>query len=320
MICHKSVVVLSLCFFTCSIVFGQENEIEIFHEIKDTRTLGRHYFTLSNTIRSPFILTNARMSLGIGEINDFKYPLLDLENTKFAYLQGDILAALLSFEYQHAVKEWLAVNIGFGLIGRLGTDLASFVQQGANYSTTFDIGWLINIYRQERFVIAANLGLSNGNYSFINVQNFVGDIVNKIPNPSFSASNNVLYGISGIKAAYGLSPFIGFNLSADLGYGETIQRQLDNQWFSMLGIYTDLDFTPLIRTPVSVSLGYLYSSYPRNNNENVFSNNVFLSQISYIGRTNFILGLDINFSRELIGTNDKTAWLQTIMFGMRYLF
>jgi hypothetical protein len=260
------------------------------------------------------------MSLGIGGISEIKYPLIGLGDKEFIYLQGDVFAALLFFEYQHAVKDWLAVYIRFGLIGRLGSDFGTLIKQGINYATTFDIGWMIRVYRHDKFILSANFELTNGNYSFISLQSFINELISGVPNPSIISSNNSLYGLVGIKAAYGLTQFLGVNVVADLGYGETIQRDLENKWFTILGFNADMNFSETFKTPFSLSLGYLYSSYPKNNEEVIFSNNVFLAQLNYIGRTNFILSLDIAFSRELASSDESTIWLNTSMFSMRYLF
>jgi hypothetical protein len=312
--------ILIFVFFSSGVLIGQESELEIFQEIKETRTLGEHYFTPSNTLRSPFILTQVRMSLGIGGINDLRYPLIDVGDKEFFYLQGDVFAALLLFEYQHAVKDWLAVYIKLGLIGRLGSKFGSLLKQGINYQTTLNIGWMLNIYRNEKMALSGNFSLTNGNYSFISLQKFVNDVINDVSNAAIISSNNSLFGSTGLNAAYGVNQLLGFNITVDLGYGETIQRQLENKWFTILGWNADLNFTQLINAPVSLSLGYLYSSYPQNNNDNVFDNNIIFTQLNYIGRTNFVLSLDIMFSRELISADVNTAWLQSEMFSMRYLF
>jgi hypothetical protein len=309
-----------LIFIAYGVLPGQESEFEIFKEIRETRTLGEHYFTPSNAIKSPFILTHARMSLGIGSINDLRYPLINVGESEYLYVQGNLFAALLAFEYQHAVKEWLAVYLRFGLIGRLGSDFATFLKHGVNYATTFDIGWMIQLYRKNKFALSTSFGVTNGNYSFISLEKFVNDVINDVPNASIIKSNNSLYGLVGIKAAYGLSQFIGLNLVADLGYGETIQKELENKWFTLLGINADLNFTEIIKTPVSLSLGYLYNSYPQKDSEDMFSNNIILTQLNYIGRTNFILSLDISFSREVVAADESQVWLQSAMFSMRYLF
>jgi hypothetical protein len=150
--------------------------------------------------------------------------------------------------------------------------------------------------------------------------NFIGDILDDVPNSSLITTNNSLYGLTALKAAYGFTHFFGLNMIADLAYGETIQRELENQWFTILGLNADMNFTGIFKTPLSLSVGYLYSSYPKNNEDVTFSNNVILAQISYIGRTNFVLSLDIAFSREFASTDERTIWLNTSMFSMRYLF
>ena len=44
-------------------------------ENTDRRTLGDHYFTISNTLGSPFVLTSLTTSLGLGGVTDLKYSL-----------------------------------------------------------------------------------------------------------------------------------------------------------------------------------------------------------------------------------------------------
>jgi len=260
------------------------------------------------------------MSLGVGGISDIRYPLFEVGGQQFVYLQGDIFAALLAFEYQHAVKDWLAIYLKFGLIGRLGSDIGTLLQQGVNYATTFDIGWMIKIYRKKKFALSATFGLTNGNYSLISLQNFVNDIISSMPNSSLIKSNNSLYGTVGVKAAYGFNDFIGVHIVTDIGYGETIQRQLENKIFTTLGFNADLNFSNMIKTPIALSLGYFFSNYPQSNNDLFFNHNEFLFQLNYIGRTNFILSLDLTASKEFAGKNVDTLWLRTAMFSMRYLF
>jgi hypothetical protein len=300
--------------------FSQGSEMEIYQEIRELRTLGGHYFTPNNTLKSPFIFTHVKMSLGIGGINNIRYPLLEVGDEQFLFIQGNIFAALLAFEYQHAVKDWLAVYLNFGLIGRLGSDFGTLVQQGITYSTNYDIGWLLKLYRKKKFALSTSFGVSNGDYSFISLQNFVDDILSGIPNFSLIRKNNVLFGKVGLNAAYGFNSLIGVNAIVDLGYGETIQRELDNKFFTNIGFNVDLNLSYKIKTPISLSLGYLYSTYPHNNDEVLFNSNVILAQINYIGRTNFVLSLDLTTSREEAGKNNETLWLNTTMFTMRYLF
>jgi hypothetical protein len=202
----------------------------------------------------------------------------------------------------------------------LGSDFGTLIKQGVNYATVFDIGWMVRVYREEKLAVSASFQVTNGDYSFISISNFVNDIIDDIPGASIILSNNSLYGLGGVRAAYGVNNLLGFNIVADLGYGETIQRELDNKWFTILGFNADLNFSNYINTPIALSLGYLYSTYPENNEDVIFSNNIIITELSYIGRTNFILGLEFAFSKEQIKSDQSTVWLNTTMFSMRYLF
>ena len=312
--------ILFLVMISSLAVFAQDDEFEIFKEIRETRTLGDHYFTPNNTLKQPFILTHVRMSLGIGGINDIRFPLIEIADQQLLYVEGSILAALLSFEYQHAVKDWLGVFLRFGLLGRLGSDIGTLVTQGINYTTAFDIGWMIRVYRKDKFAFSTSIGVSNGDYSIISLQNFVDDIISGSPNARLVTQNNVLFGLLGFKAAYGFTKFFGLNGVVDIGYGETIQRELQNTFFNVVGINADMDFREIIKAPLSLSVGYLHTTYPQNNNDVIFDGNILFTQINYIGRTNFILSLDLSVSRELAGRNNETLWLNTTEFSMRYLF
>jgi len=312
--------ILLFIFFTSAVVFGQDSEYEITNDIKQERILGKHYFTPNNTIQSPFILTYLRTVLGVGQINDLLFPLIKVGNKELLVVQGDIFVALLNLEYQHALKNWLAAYIQFGLIGRLGSDTGTLVTQGVNYASTFDIGWLIKVFRADKFALSTTVEVSNGKYSFISIQNFVNNIINDDQLTSLVTFNNSLYGVLGIRAAYGFNHFLGLNFVANLGYGETIQRNLENRWFTILGINADINLTKLIKSPISLSLGYLYSTYPKNNNDVLFNNHIIITQLNYIGRPNIVVSLEYSYSRELGGDNENVIWLNTLRFKTQYLF
>lgn len=299
---------------------AQEDNILQQYEIKQERILGVHYFTPGNVIKAPFILTHVRTSLGLGGVNGLKYPLINLGDKEFIYMQGDILAAVLQFEYQHAVKEWLAVFARFGLTARIGSSMATLTTQGINYATTFNVGWMIKLYRHDKFALSTSVEVTSGNYALINLQEFVNDIVEGKANPRLLNNTNAVFGHVGLRPAYGINRFLGFNAVVDLGYGETIAKGSGNKFFTVLGINADMNFYPLIETPVALLLGYLYSSYPEENPDAVYSTHAVISQISYIGRSDFILSLDLMASRERTKSVEETVWLTTTMFSMKYLF
>jgi hypothetical protein len=60
----------------------------------------------------PFITTYLRSNTGFGLLLDARLPVLTEADT-IAVLEGDIAFALLAFEYQQAIVDFLAVRIGF---------------------------------------------------------------------------------------------------------------------------------------------------------------------------------------------------------------
>lgn len=316
----RLIIILTVLLFSADNFLAQEDDVLQKYSIKKERILGEHYFTPTNEIRMPFILTHVRTSLGVGGVSNLKYPLIEIGENEYFYMQGDVFVAILNFEYQHAIKHWLAVFTRFGLTGRLGNSLATLTKQGINYATTFDIGWMLRVYRNDKFALSASVEVTNGNYSFIDLQKFVKDIMDGMEDASLTRSNNSVYGLAGIKAAYGINEFIGLNAVLDIGYGETIQRELNNEFFTFSALNVDLNFYKIINTPLSLSLGYLHSTYPRTNNSESFSSNVFITQLNYIGTTDFVLSLDLFFSRELSNSINPVVWVSSAMFSMRFMF
>ena len=314
------IVISFLLIIPCSVLFSQTEELTSSDEIERDRTLGDHFFTPHNLVKSPYILTYLRTSIGIGEISNIKTPFFIIGENQYKFSQGDVFTALLAFEYQHAVKEWLAVYIQFNLVGKLGSSINTALLHGVNYATAFNIGWIVKAIRSERFYLSPTLELNRGNYSSISIRQFVNDILNESPRPTLLSSNNVLNGILGLRAAYGLTHFIGLEGLANLGYGETVQKSLDNTWFYVLGLNVDMNFTKIFQVPMSISVGYMHSSYPKGNNDIIFENNVGVVQFSYIGRRDIVLSLDIQSSREIYAYDGSTLWLNSLAFTMRYLF
>ena len=303
-----------------SVILSQNEESLNYDLLTKDRTLGKHFFTPGNLIKSPYIITGLRTSLGVGRISSISTPFFTVGNNQYKYLRGEVLAALLSLEYQHAVKDWLAVSFQFNLVGRLGTKLNTLLAYGVNYATSFNIGWMVRAIRTERFYLSPTFELNNGNYSIISIRQLIDDVIDENPDPSLISSNNILNGTIGLRAAYGFTSFIGLEGLANVGYGETIQKSLDNKWFYILGLNIDMNFKNIFQVPISITMGYLHSSYPKGNNDIIFENNIGVAQISYVGRSDIVLSLDFSSSREIYTNDGSTIWLNTLAFTMRYLF
>jgi len=313
-------IVFFLLSMLCQTLLSQTVDSTDYKDIEENRTLGNHFFTPHNLIKSPYIITYLSTSLGLGEIRSINTPFFVIGENQYKYSQGEVLAAILSLEYQHSVKKWLAVSIKFNLSGRLGSKLNTLLAYGVNYATSFNIGWKIKAVQTKRFYLSPTFELNNGNYSVINIRKLVEDITNETQGASLFSSNNVLNGTAGLSAAYGFTHFIGLEGQANIGYGETIQKSLDNTWFYILGLNVDMNFTKVLQVPMSISVGYMHSSYPKGENDILYENNVGVVQLSYIGRSDIVLSLDYLASREFYTVDGSTIWLNSLTFTMSYLF
>ena len=287
-------------------------------ENRDRRTLGEHYFTISNTLGSPFVLTSLNISLGFGGINDLKYAIPSRDEDESQYLQGDLTLMLFSFGYQHAIKDWLAVYFDFEIISRMGSDHITLFKEGINYSSSFNVGWLIKILRYDDFALSSNIKVTNGLYSIISIENFADEINSGNEDASLIVDYYSTSAYATLNAAYGFSKLLGLNGDLGMGYGETIQKYQSNEFYMSAGIELDMNFTEYINAPISVILGYRFNSFPENSTMLHFNRNVLFGQICYIGRPDFIISLDFKLSKEDSG--DSVIWPNTMEFSMRYLF
>lgn len=307
---------ITLFLILSQLIFAQQES----NEITKQRTLRDHYFTISNITSSPFVLTSLTTSLGIGGISDLKYPIPIGDNFEEKYLQGDLTIALFSFQYQHAVKDWLAVYFGSDINTRLGSDHVTLLKEGLNLSSSFKIGWLIKILRYNDFALSGRIQVNNGAYSIVNIEDYLEEIKSGNENASLIIDKYSTSGIANFNAAYGINYFIGLNGEIGFGYGESIQEEQSSEFFMNASIELDMNFTQLINVPISIILGYNFSSYPANSSMLYFDDGIFLGQLSYIGRADFILSLDLKLGRESYGADDEIIWPTALEFSMRYLF
>lgn len=290
-------------------------------EIKDSRTLGAHFFTVSNTLGSPFLLTNLTTFLGIGGVSDLQYAIPSIgDESETKYIKGNLTLALFGLTYQHALKEWLAVYFGFIVNTRMGSDHVTLLKEGINYSSAFNVGWLIEILRTKDLALSGRFQVNNGSYSIISIENFTEDIISGNEDASLITDKYSTTGELNVGASYGISSFLGLNGVFGLGYGESIEDKQSNELFVDASIELDMNFTDMINVPLSVILGYKYNSFPSNSSMLYFDDNIFFGQISYIGRDDFIISLNFALSKDTSDYEGDTILPNSFEINIRYLF
>ncbi len=280
--------------------------------------LGHHVFVVSDLVKDPFVKTYVRNSVGIGTVTGYDVPLGIIEGDSIVGIAGDLLYAILEFEYQHKVKDWIAVHGGVRLTGRLGTGVQSLLASGITASSEFELGWLIKLLRSERAMLSGVLNLNNGQITAISLLGFIDDLLAG-DQASLVQTTPSLRGSGGFRFAYGVSQLFGFNLSGDVGYGESIDSKAGSAWYYRTGGYASFNFRESTAIPLGVAVGGRIESLPASDNIDDDVAEVLL-RIAYTGTDNFSVSMDINYGDLISSTQFEGAGVGTVRFNLRYYF
>jgi hypothetical protein len=281
--------------------------------------LAEHTFTPNNVVPDPFIATFIRNSVGIGSAVDIEIPVAVIDNDTIIGFKGDVMFAMLDFEYQHAVRDWLAARGQLTVLGRLGTNVGALLASGITASTGFELGWLARLFQSDRTLLSADLKLASNNFTFINVSDFVEDIIAGRQAELVRTTPSVRGG-GGLRFAWGVSRLFGLTAAAETGYGESVERGSEDQWYFELGTTLDFDLLAVSTVPLGVVLGYRHDTFPESGDDISDDIDQGFVRVAYTGRSDFVVALDCTFERF-----DSKRLNQTINFGslginLRYYF
>ena len=284
--------------------------------------LGDHRFIPNNNTRDPFPRTYVRNSLGIGQAVDIEFlPSLDIGGgDTIPGLSGDLLFAVLDFEYQHRVKDWMAVWGKVNMLGRLGTNVGALLSEGATVLTGFELGWLIRLVENDKVALSATANLWNNSFTGVNFADWVVGIVDNEPVPLVRKVPSVRAG-GGLRFAWAASDLIGVTAGTELGFGESVARRDEDQVSFQLSGAVDLDLYARTRVPLGFALGFEATNSPREGGELTDKVNKGLFRLAYTGRDDFVIALDATFSRVSFTTDaEQDISSGSIVMNMRYYF
>ena len=134
--------------------------------------LNGHRFISSSKIKSPFINTYLLTSLGAGKTNRLDFPVI-INGQELTTLTGDLAFTYLGFEYQHAVKDWIAFSLRINALGRLGTDAGAVLYQGVDLAIGYQLGWLLKLYKSKDMILSGTIKVSNNSFTLIDINGFI---------------------------------------------------------------------------------------------------------------------------------------------------
>jgi len=285
--------------------------------------LGEHRFVPNDVTRDPFSRTYVRNALGVGRALDIEFlPSLDIEGgDTIPGLSGDLLFAVLDFEFQHAVKDWMGVWGRVNLVGRLGTDVGALLSEGATILSGFEIGWLLRIVETNRVALSGTVNLWNNSFTGVNVADWVAGIINAEQVPLVQNVPSVQAG-AGLRVAWGVSSLIGVTAATELGFGEAVFRREPDQVLLRGSGAVDLNLLARSSVPLGFVLGFEATNAPRSGDARTDRLSQGFFRIAYTGRDDFVIA--VNYSRSRVyftRQDDKDATSTgTILLNMRYYF
>ncbi|VAX15136.1 hypothetical protein MNBD_IGNAVI01-1817, partial [hydrothermal vent metagenome] len=154
-------VLFTILFVVTSITAQTGNSTDISGDQVKLPVLNNHKFVVNSFVRSPFIKTYFRNTLGAGVAMGLNVPILIIDGEPLIGLRGDLNFLKVEFEYQYAVNNWLAVFGEVGMLSRFGTEVQALIAQGVNATYGFELGWMIKLIETKKVFLSATANLWN---------------------------------------------------------------------------------------------------------------------------------------------------------------
>jgi len=288
-------------------------------EIRRPKLAG-HTFLSTDLVPDAFVRTYVRNSLGYAAAANLQYPALVIDGDTLVSPEGNLAYATLAFEYQHAVKDWIAVRIAIDGSTRLGTQLVSIVSNGVTLSAGYELGWLVRVHESKRTMLSGSLGISQKSYTQVDVKGFVEDVVAGTPNPKIIDDVPALRSQAGAHFAWAVSRPFGVTAILKGSYGETPWRDSGDGWGYDYGAVADFDVGAAWHVPLGVAMGYRQVSSPTLTTEMTGAARYGVLRIAYNAQPDFIVGVDMTRSWNREGVRDKTVSSNGAALTLRYYF
>jgi len=282
-------------------------------------SLAGHTFVATDLVPDAFVRSYVRSSLGYAEAASIDYPPLVVHGDTLQALNGSLSYATLALEYQAALRNWIAMRIGAGLVSRLGTEGSSLANEGVTISQGYDFGFLAKLRQTTNSMLCGSLGVTNQSVTIVDVKQFAEDVANGVPNARLLDYLPVVRPEAGLRFAWAASPTFGVTMLGETSYGDAPRRQERTSWAWNLGASVDYDAGPSHGIPVGAALGYRLTSLPGVSATDNGNSSQTALRIAYTG-THDVIAVDMLgiFNRQ--NSLATAIWAGGTAFSMRFYF
>ncbi len=251
--------------------------------------------------------------------SDVDIPLGIIDGDTLFATRGGLVFANLGLEYQQTIKDWIAFRVKFNVNGRLGTGTSALLTTGLSAATGFEIGWLMRLMETDRGYMSLSFDVKNTNFTTINISDFIEDIIDGEDAELVRNTPSMRAGV-GLRYTHAFSPLVGLISFAETGYGESVDRLKEDEWFFRFGATVDFDLAAVGWVPIGLAVGYSQDSFPEGGADITDVVRGILFRIGYTGREDLALGLNFNYVTFPTEQLDTTIKSTGVVFDIRYFF
>ncbi len=292
---------------------------EISAENRKIPSLDGHSFPFMAHFQNSFISTSLEADIGFGITSPITISGIKIGDHELFTFEGQLLFVNIDVEYRQRFNPWLSLYVNLNMAGRLGTDMSTILADGVNTISGGNIGWLIKIYQNRKFNLSGKLFVQNLTGNFINVSQYVDEVINDHPNPTVVKKVPAMSLGIGVQGAYAFNNTFGLQFHTEYGYGETFVREESAGYYSA-GIMGDVDFKPKYDVGLGLALSYTFSSAPDITMSDGGTANLFSGKIGYTGSDEFELGLQYTFYKLNLESVSEKSNISTILLILKFYF
>jgi hypothetical protein len=286
--------------------------------------LGAHTFVPNNFIPGPFIRSYVRNGTGGGATNSVLASVVTLpDSTVILGLQTQVAMVAIDFEWQHAMKDWVAMRGRFEIFGRLGSSTSALLSEGITGVGEYELGWMFKLAQTEKSALSLDLYMQRSQGSFVNILDWLERIIEDgglEPGNSIVRSRDSLRGIGALQYAHAYNALLGFSVHGSLGYGEKLDRNGDNDVIYAMRGGLSINLHDTTKVPFGFYVGYGLSDWTKGG-ENLRGQIADIAvRINYMGFDDFIAGIEISSKSVPVSGVEDDVRGTTGMFTLRYYY
>jgi hypothetical protein len=284
--------------------------------------LNNFRFIPSEVVYDPFITTFIKLNVGSGLALDLNSYVKRLDGTIRDTVSGDLSYITAELQFQYAVNNWLAFNIGFGGYGRLGTNTYTILSQGVSYATAFALGGKAKIWQNDKMMLSTTLDFKFQDVYLYSIYDFVKEVYEEGEIDSTSSllsEDQINCTFLNLNYAWAPADWWGITAVAGFGIGKAFQTSVRGNFRGGATVSVDFSNVKAIEFPIGILGSIKYNSYGESgsNIKNIFT---YGFKIAYTGHKDFDIGIENTYqSLNYELSEDK---VNTILssFCLRYYF